>query len=98
MSAPITATRHRITIKLIDFGTAFPRMFCRTYSTRFFSTKESNKSLGLGLSAVYGIVQRHGGTINVESSVGKGTEFTINLPRVQKLSPIDKNIRQERNA
>jgi two-component system NtrC family sensor kinase len=50
----------------------------------FFSTKESNKSLGLGLSVVYGVVQRHGGTIRVDSRVGVGAEFVITLPRTHQ--------------
>jgi len=47
----------------------------------FFSTKE--KGTGLGLSVVYGIIQRHGGTVLVKSEVGKGTTFTIRLPAVR---------------
>lgn len=44
----------------------------------FFTTKQ--KGTGLGLSVVYGIVERHGGTITVQSAVGQGTTFTIRLP------------------
>jgi two-component system NtrC family sensor kinase len=47
----------------------------------FFTTKE--KGTGLGLSVVYGIIQRHGGTVLVKSEVGKGTTFTIRLPAVR---------------
>ncbi|HET8541695.1 MAG TPA: ATP-binding protein, partial [Anaeromyxobacter sp.] len=38
------------------------------------------KGTGLGLSVVYGIVDRHGGVVEVESEVGRGTTFTIRLP------------------
>jgi two-component system NtrC family sensor kinase len=48
----------------------------------FFTTKDGGegKGLGLGLAVVYGIVQRHGGAINVESAPGQGTTFTLELP------------------
>jgi two-component system NtrC family sensor kinase len=46
----------------------------------FFTTKEDGKSLGLGLAVVYGIVEAHGGTIDVRSAVGEGTTFTVKLP------------------
>ncbi|MEI8372520.1 MAG: ATP-binding protein [Planctomycetota bacterium] len=47
----------------------------------FFSTKEAENGVGLGLSVVYGIVQRHGGQIDVDSKVGSGTTFHLILPR-----------------
>ena len=46
----------------------------------FFTTKEQGKGVGLGLAVVYGIVQQHSGTIEVQSSPGKGTTFFIRLP------------------
>jgi signal transduction histidine kinase len=44
----------------------------------FFTTKE--KGTGLGLSVVYGIMEKHGGKIEVESQVGQGTTITLRLP------------------
>jgi signal transduction histidine kinase len=46
----------------------------------FFTTKDVGEGTGLGLCVVQGIVTAHGGTINVESDEGKGTNFTIRLP------------------
>lgn len=46
----------------------------------FYSTKKEGQGVGLGLSVVYGIVERHGGTITVESEPGKGTAFVLTFP------------------
>jgi two-component system NtrC family sensor kinase len=46
----------------------------------FFTTKDVGKGTGLGLAVSYGIVERHGGTVGVESAPGNGTTFTISLP------------------
>src|SRR6267378_5531708 len=46
----------------------------------FFTTKEVGKGTGLGLAVCYGILTEHGGTLDVQSTVGVGTTFTITLP------------------
>ena len=46
----------------------------------FFTTKDVGKGTGLGLSISYGIVEKHGGKIEVESKVGEGTTFTVVVP------------------
>jgi two-component system NtrC family sensor kinase len=47
----------------------------------FFSTKHKENGVGLGLAVVYGIVERHGGGIDVDSAPGRGTTFCVRLPR-----------------
>jgi signal transduction histidine kinase len=50
----------------------------------FYTTKAEGNGLGLGLATVYGIIDKHKGMITVDSKVGKGTTFTIELPGGKK--------------
>ena len=63
-----------------DTGIGIPKEYLSSIFDPFFTTKEIGKGTGLGLSVSYGIIQKHKGTITVESEVGKGTTFTIGLP------------------
>jgi signal transduction histidine kinase len=51
----------------------------------FYTTKKEGKGTGLGLSVVYGIIERHSGSISVDSKLGFGTTFSITLPRQSAL-------------
>ncbi|GLI32960.1 sensor histidine kinase [Desulforhabdus amnigena] len=67
-------------IQVKDSGIGIPAENISHVFDPFFTTKEVGKGTGLGLSVVYGIVQKHQGTISVESREGEGTCFTIRLP------------------
>ncbi|MDO8887353.1 sensor histidine kinase [Hydrogenophaga sp.] len=71
----------RLFVSVRDNGTGIaPENLGRVFEP-FFTTRDVGAGLGLGLSVSYGIVQRHGGTLAVESELGAWTEFTFDLPR-----------------
>ena len=70
-----------IFISFHDEGTGIPAEIQSKIFDPFFTTKGVGKGTGLGLSTSYGIIQSHHGSIDVESQPGKGTTFTIYLPR-----------------
>ncbi|HET6481950.1 MAG TPA: PAS domain-containing protein [Actinoplanes sp.] len=70
-----------VEIVISDDGTGMDHATQQRIFDPFFTTKEVGKGTGQGLSMAYAsIVQKHGGTINVESSPGKGSAFTISIP------------------
>ncbi len=73
-----------ILIKIHDTGFGIPADVIDKIFEPFFTTKKEKKGVGLGLPVVYGIVQRHKGTIRVESQPNKGTTFYIQLPASQE--------------
>ncbi len=73
-----------VKIRIEDTGCGIAGEYLHQIFDPFYSTKTEGKGLGLGLSMVYGIIDRHKGTITVDSEVGKGTVFTISLPPAEK--------------
>lgn len=67
-----------------DTGAGIKPEHMQKLFTPFFTTKSEVKGVGLGLSVSYGIVERHGGKIEVQSEVGKGSTFTVVLPAASK--------------
>lgn len=70
-----------IKIAFEDTGCGIPESNLSKIFTPFFTTKPIGKGTGLGLAIVYGIIKMHRGQIYVESQVGRGSTFTITLPR-----------------
>jgi signal transduction histidine kinase len=69
-----------VSIAISDTGTGIPKDQLSRIFDPFFTTKQVGEGTGLGLSISYGIIKRHGGAIKVESEVGVGTTFTVEIP------------------
>jgi signal transduction histidine kinase len=69
-----------ISVEVADNGCGIPEVDLKRIFEPFFSTKKTKGGTGLGLSITYGLVREIGGDIRVESTVGKGTTFTVMLP------------------
>lgn len=77
----VQAREGRLWVSVRDNGLGIePANIGRVFEP-FFTTRDVGAGLGLGLSMSYGIVQRHGGTLMVESEPGAWTEFVFDLPR-----------------
>ena len=63
-----------------DTGSGIKKEHLAKIFDPFFTTREVGKGSGLGLSIIHGIIEQHGGTIRVKSTLGKGTTFTVSLP------------------
>lgn len=70
-------------LQVQDNGSGIPREILGRIFTPFFTTKEPGQGMGLGLSITHQVITRAGGQIEVQSSPGAGTLFTVNLPGVR---------------
>ncbi|HSX62018.1 MAG TPA: ATP-binding protein [Tahibacter sp.] len=74
------ADDNEVRVIISDSGKGISEAHLHRIFEPFFTTKPVGKGTGLGLSVSYGIIQKHGGNIEVFSEVGKGTTFVVHLP------------------
>lgn len=95
---PLSQGQRRVRIRVSDTAAGIPRDMLGKIFDPFYTTKEQGQGTGLGLSVSFGIIRDHGGMIFVDSELGRGTAFTIELPegsdpeatsRSQRLRPLE---------
>jgi signal transduction histidine kinase len=75
-------------VTIADTGCGIPRQHLTRIFDPFYTSKAVGEGTGLGLSISFGIVEKHGGTISVESQLGQGTVFTVRLPIEFSIDPM----------
>jgi signal transduction histidine kinase len=70
----------KVIIRVRDSGRGIPPENLPHIFEPFYTTKSESHGVGLGLSTVYGIMERHNGSVHVDSQPGKGATITIELP------------------
>ena len=69
-----------VVLTVSDTGEGIPPENVTKIFDPFFTTKAEGKGVGLGLAVLYGIIEAHGGEVEVKSRVGEGTTFIITMP------------------
>jgi two-component system NtrC family sensor kinase len=80
VSTSIDTLRQNVVIRVRDSGIGIPPEILPHIFDPFFTTKEDQQNTGLGLAVAHSILEQHGGTITVNSTPGKGSEFLVVLP------------------
>ena len=86
-----------VVVKFRDNGPGIPEDVISRIFDPFFTTKSVREGTGLGLSIVHGIIERHGGSIKVDSKVDVGTVFTVRLP-VEGIASVDNRSEEPQGA
>jgi len=71
---------NEISLRIVDTGTGIRQEVLSNIFDPFFTTKDKSRGSGLGLSVVHSLMQRIGGSIDVQSEMGCGTEFHLRFP------------------
>ena len=79
-----TVENDQVVVKLKDNGTGMSDDVKARIFEPFYTTKPVGVGTGLGMSISYGIIEKHNGKLDVESELGKGTEFSIKIPIVDE--------------
>jgi len=83
-------SENKLQTLFIDDGPGIPKKILGRIVEPFFTTKDVGKGTGLGLSICYGIIQRHGGNMMIQSEEGEGATFVVEIPIVaEKHFPSD---------
>jgi two-component system NtrC family sensor kinase len=80
LTTGLDALRQHLMLEVADTGPGIPPELQGRIFEPFYTTKPVGQGTGLGLSLCYGIIQEHGGTLQVESAPGQGARFIIELP------------------
>ena len=80
-----------IEIKIADTGVGIEDEHISKIFDSFFTTKDSVKGVGLGLSVCYGFIKDHGGDVQVQSQIGTGTTFEITFPILPETTEKEKH-------
>lgn len=80
LTVQASVENHHVCLSLIDTGSGIEPEVMPKIFRPFFSTKAKSGGSGLGLPTTKKIIEAHGGTIDVQSEIGKGTKFTVRLP------------------
>ncbi len=86
---------HFVLISVTDTGVGIPPEIKNKIFEPFFTTKEVGKGTGLGLSTVVGIVNSHGGFLNVVSTPGEGSRFEVYLPASEDAVTVENSSKQD---